>query len=260
MKTFLDDFVVKLEEQWNEIETLIVEADKLQNNQEKDLYNALCRSIIVLRVAHMEGFLKDLIRNTINDLNNNLKFSDLPNKIKYTFSSFFLDNENHYKQNKLISIFEESDVKINYDAFLFNNKNPKEDTIEKAFSSFGIKNVFKAIHNAEIELVFSDTSVGKTMLDDIAQHVKAGISSYPYNINMHNYAFCNDDSKGKTLWEEFIEQINMKRHEVVHGNNFENSVDIGTLKSDNIKIRLLQMCLICALCQNIILKSSTCNL
>ncbi|EIM4665444.1 hypothetical protein LM945_005336, partial [Escherichia coli] len=57
MATFIADYLDTVDLQWKEVDILVNEAIRVQNLNE-ELYNALCRSITVLIVAHMEGFVK----------------------------------------------------------------------------------------------------------------------------------------------------------------------------------------------------------
>lgn len=89
MSTFLKEYLNQLEEQWTEVDVLITAASKCEEN-DKELFNAMCRSTSVLIVAHMEGFIKDLTKNLIRDLNANKEFSELPKAIQITSCKGYL--------------------------------------------------------------------------------------------------------------------------------------------------------------------------
>ena len=92
MTTFLKDFVSTNEDKWEEIDLLIKTAQDIQDEDEK-LYNAICRSLTVLLVAHLEGFTKDIVKCFIQDLNRNCGFSELPIAVKRTYCKKYLGNK-----------------------------------------------------------------------------------------------------------------------------------------------------------------------
>ena len=45
------------------------------------------------------------------------------------------------------------------------------------------------------------------------------------------------------MWQEFLEQINQKRHEDAHGNEFDNVEDVYSLETKKNKVVLLELIL-----------------
>ncbi|MDC7233176.1 MAG: HEPN domain-containing protein, partial [Spirochaetales bacterium] len=84
MSTFISDLTSTIQSNTREVELLI---SKAKNNKAKDedYYNSLCRAVIVLNIAHLEGFTKSLIRSIVHDLNRNLSFGNLPKMIQRTY-------------------------------------------------------------------------------------------------------------------------------------------------------------------------------
>ena len=68
MSTFVHYLTDSSEERWQEVNLLIDQASD-KEGVDKPLYNALCRAIVVLIVAHFEGFMKELARSIVQDIN-----------------------------------------------------------------------------------------------------------------------------------------------------------------------------------------------
>ncbi len=111
MATFLSDFVQSLENNWEEVDTLLLHAEEVKDINLK-LYNALCRSVTILIVAHLEGFIKDLIKNIVQDINRNCEFSNIPEALKRTYCKSYLgsnlDNKDKSYEAKIKKLIEKS--------------------------------------------------------------------------------------------------------------------------------------------------------
>ncbi len=70
--------IVSLDNRLSEVHLILEEA---KNNFESNnsLYKALCRSAQVLLSAHFEGYLKDLVKNSLEDINqfSTFKYSNI---------------------------------------------------------------------------------------------------------------------------------------------------------------------------------------
>lgn len=261
MNTFLHSYIESLDNTWKEIDLLCEEAIIHHNKNNLEIYNAICRSITVLLVSHLEGFLKELCRNIIKDLAL-LPFKDLPNNIKRQHCIYFLGQNDHSKVfnekvNKLISNLDQyTNYRISTDSFEENtNDNPKPSIVEKYADKLGTKNIFKYIHNSDVErLVFGGGSPNslERAFKLLQWSVKKKTKNYPYKITP---GFLNlsikENSPKCTLWEEFLHTINFNRHQIAHGNNFINNTSITNLLEDKWKTRILQLTIILIVCQNL---------
>lgn len=255
MATFLSDFVNQLDKKWHEVDLLLWEAKKHQDSNNIDLYNAICRSATVLIVAHLEGFVRDMIKAIIHDLNDNCSFGDLPSSVQRTYCRKYLGNNIDSKDKSyekkvsvLINKFCEVECRISYDPFFFpTNKNPKPDMIRQVFQNFGIDDVFAYLHASQLDSVFSETN--KKIKEDIEKqkrHVLGSIDCFPYRckLNRINLEKCSGKTPSRTLWRDFLDEINMKRHGIAHGNSFDNSESISILEARKDKVVYLQLGLI----------------
>lgn len=260
MSTYILDFVQSIDENWKEVDTLLDHATDVKET-DTNLYNALCRSVTVLIVAHLEGFTKDLIKNIIKDINANCNFTDIPKALKRTYCKKYLGNNSDNKDKgyeKKISIlidkFDDMECSISHEPFLFpSNKNPNSHIIKTIFSNAGVNSVFSCLHESELESIFSSTNselleINTRLKDDINNIV----SEYPYKIGAEKYGLNKKSCTAKTIWEEFLEQINHKRHLVAHGNDFNNSDDVHELQTRKIKVVILQQLLILIICHKVI--------
>ncbi|XOF33261.1 MAG: MAE_28990/MAE_18760 family HEPN-like nuclease [Candidatus Electrothrix sp. YB6] len=254
MATFLSEFLDQLDEKWQEIDILLGEAKK-QEDLNYDLYNALCRSITVLLVAHLEGFTKELVRSVSQDLNKNCSFSELPQKIQNTYCIKYIGNppdkrsHSYWKKVKNLSEkFSELEANISFEPFLTTtNKNPKPDTIKLIFSGFGVENVFSCLHDSELDNVFSGTNRElKESIDKERSILKKSLVVFPYSCQESRLNLKESTIKvaRRTLWQEFLDEINRKRHEVAHGNDFDNTESVDVLETRKDKVVFLQLGLI----------------
>lgn len=259
MSTFLQDFTLSLDSKWAEIDTLLVRAKELKE-ADVAFYNAVCRSTTVLIVAHLEGFTKDLIKNVVADLNRSDCFSSLPVAVKRTYCSKYigvatdLDAKAHNKKvENLIVKFDDLNSKISHEPFFYSrNRNPSPSVLTVAFENFGISKVFDYLHESELESVFF-FSVPETKAQSLALKniIVEGASAYPYRIDKFIFGLSKKKVIKKTLWEEFVDQINAKRHLIAHGNEFDNTDDISDLEKRRAVVELLQYALIAIMMANL---------
>ncbi len=254
MPTFLNDYIHGLDEKWQEIDILIETAKTIEDSDE-NLYNAICRSITVLLVAHLEGFAKDLVKNVIRDLNQYCDFSTLPIAIKRTYCKKYLGNNYGKNRNyenymaKLIEKFEQTNCHISDEPFFYSkNRNPNPNVILNIFNNFGITNIFHHLNCSNIEGMFSwSNSDIQSSADELRLYILDGTTNFPYSVTINQYGFEKKAIRTKTIWEEFLEQINQKRHSIAHGNVFENAETIIELELTKSKILLIQFAFIAIL-------------
>ena len=265
MSTNLVTLLEKLDRQWKELDQLIDNAKENRANNE-DLYNALCRSISILIVSHLEGFTKELVKNIIFDLSEGFSFREMPIAIKKTYCCKYIGVKNDHNKGsydkiiaKLLEKFDEINIRIEDESFLFvDNKNPKPSIIEKLFKNFGINNIFKYLDTSKLDDAFSSTtSELSELLEELKIYITSHIQTFPYTFELESYGLdsTNNIQGTRTLWQSFLDEINKKRHNIVHGNNFENADDINELEKAKMKIMILQFGLIIVLAFNVIDKA-----
>ncbi len=122
MTTFAHTLVDSLDTRWAEINLLIAEADSRKSDI--DFYNALCRSISVLMVAQFEGFMNDVARAALDDINAFGSFKHSPSALKQTFCRSFLEKEDEVNNKslqgriqKLIGAFDDLETRFVIDPF-----------------------------------------------------------------------------------------------------------------------------------------------
>lgn len=258
MATFIADYLDTVDLQWKEVDILVEEATRVQETNE-ELYNALCRSITVLIVAHMEGFIKGAVKNIINDYAS-LKFIELPPSLKRTYCKKYLgfdekalSNYQSTMQNLIEDLEKSEDFRISYEPFIFErNKNPKPDAIENIASRFGVNDIFKNLHNSRFDRIFemSSPQIKKT-IELTAALLKKRICNFPYKIRKNAYFTKPTKYNGRTLWQTFLDDLNQQRHKIAHGNDFNNSTDINSLISLKDKVRVLQYSFLTIICAEI---------
>ncbi|MCE0799584.1 hypothetical protein LVQ77_04600 [Buttiauxella sp. S04-F03] len=224
-----------------------------------ELYNALCRSITILIVAHMEGFLKGAVKNIISDYNS-VKFKNLPNAVKITYCKKHLGFDEsafanyHERIRHLIADLEtSSDFKISHEAFTFDkNRNPKPDSLDSIASRFGVSDIFKNLNESLFDEVFSMTSTRiKKALPIVSKRIKRKLSKFPYQFEKNPYGTEPVKYRGRSMWQTFLDDLNMKRHTIAHGNDFQNSLYINTLIDLKDKVMILQLSFLLIICSEL---------
>ncbi|MFJ2684603.1 HEPN domain-containing protein [Pseudomonas sp. NPDC087342] len=259
MSTFLQDFTLSLDSKWAEIDTLISRAKELKD-EDAAFYNAICRSTTVLIVAHLEGFTKDLIKNVVADLNRSDSFVGLPKAVKRTYCVKYIgsqlegDSKSYNKKiENLIGKFDDLNSKISHEPFFYSrNKNPSSSALITAFENFGIVKVFDYLHESELDVIFSSSVPEAREKSSLLKSlVVNGSEDYPYKIVDLGLGIVKKKASKKTLWEEFVDQINAKRHLVAHGNEFDNNDDVSELERRRVIVELLQYALIAIMIENL---------
>jgi hypothetical protein len=246
MQSNVYSLLISSKERWEEIELLLEKATPNLNDcpVEQRFKSSLCRASCVLMVSHLEGFLKDLSKALIDDLNHNLEYKDLPKSVRRTACCHFLpdgaESSTHYI-NRLDEEFSNSpSYKLNSEAFQLDNKNPKEDVVRKIMSNFGIQNIFKNLHQSRFEVVFESYSKASRYLCRMEKLALATTEFFPYECRPKSFNFKATKYNGSTLWETFLQDINFVRHKIVHGSSLDSERSLDSIKDALTKVRLFQ--------------------
>ncbi|MFM2566394.1 MAE_28990/MAE_18760 family HEPN-like nuclease [Bacillus sp. GX] len=246
--TYAGLFIEEIEERWNEIDLLI---EQIGQQQQEDFKNVLCRSTVVLLVAHLEGFIKEAASTLIKDMNHHVAFYDVPKAMKKTYSTLFLSLDkggkiDNLKQKRLIEEFEQLNAKLDVEPFLFEqNKNPSPANIEKILSKFGVTDFFKVIHKSKLDIVFENNmSETRSLLEDLKDYTKNAVRKYPYEINLERYDLqIKEEGKLRrenSLWSTFLDDLLYHRHSIAHGSNFINELEAKDLMILKNKVHIFQ--------------------
>jgi len=251
MTTSVHELALTISERLNEVGLLLEKAEEYRDNE--SLYGALCRSSTVLLVAHFEGFIKDMAKAFIDDLNSYVPFDALPSSLKRTYCAQFISGDdqanNEKKIQKLIEVFDSLDTKLKVDPFLFeNNKNPSPSMMEKICKNFGVNNFFKMIENSRLDEVFSENrSETNAILIDLKEHVLLTVGNYPYSSNPDVFGISLSNSSvglRRTLWQTFLDELLKNRHSIAHGSSLLNTQSSEEIDTQKTKLEILQYAVI----------------
>lgn len=268
--TFISIKLDSLEKRFKEIDILLLQAK--ENISDQDSYKALCRSAHILLVAHFEGTIKDIIKDVLEDLNHYIDFKEVPENIKRTFSEYYMKHENGIYNEKLrkrlIETFEDLPIKLKPEPFYYeNNKNPSPYILETYLKRFGKKEFLKSIATSDLDIVFENNkSETMDLLQRIKYHLKNGVNNYPYNVNSKIYnpkTLHNLPKNLKSMWETFLDELLLNRHNIVHGSILDNPTDHEEISIAKNKIEILIYVFIIELCNCCIpekFRNSNCNL
>lgn len=245
IETAVYDFLETAEDRWQEIELLILKAEENKNNT--DFYDALCRATIILMAAQLEGYVKDLIKAIISDLNDNVEFEVLPKDMKKTYIKYFVDNDNNHKINSLQDVFKEFRVKLQAAPFLLDHKNTAPGIIEKYVKNFGIEDFFSYLHNSALDILFeNEVEDSNKLIEEFKSYLVKKIKNFPYKTELDKYKLVKDSirvnkrNREDFLWVNFLDNLMQARHSVAHGSLFNNNLTIETLKDYKRKSKILQ--------------------
>lgn len=246
--TFAAVFLNDLEQRWNEIDLLI---ENIKKQEDQEFINVLCRSGVVLLVAHLEGFIKEAAGIVIKELNHHMSFADIPKPLKLTYTTYFLNSDksgkfDNVRQRRLLDEFEKLNAQLIVDPFLYEqNKNPSPTVIENILSKFGVKDFFKLIHESKLDIVFENShSDTLNLLKDLKLYAYENVKNYPYTIGSGIFGIV--DKQGKfvrknSLWAEFLDELLRLRHKIAHGSSFSNEITIQDLIDYRYKVNILQL-------------------
>ncbi|WP_019864750.1 MAE_28990/MAE_18760 family HEPN-like nuclease [Methylovulum miyakonense] len=250
-ETFIFSRLESIEKRFQEVDILLRFAEENQNNEEA--YSTLCRSAHIILVAHFEGAIKEICRDVIDDINYNITYDKIPSKIFATYCDYFLVKENnnefsskgkHKLKEKLSTAFGTSRATLKVEPFIFTEgKNLAPKIIETILKRFGLDDFFWSLKNSSLDVVFQDSRTEIEELENLLQnHINGNVIRYPYTVNRGIY---NPDenilteTKQKTLWEEFIDDILKERHNIVHGQVLNNPYNHEDLNKAKIKIKIV---------------------
>lgn len=247
MLTFVNLSLTSLNTRLKEIDLILKEAQKISETNQ-DLYNALCRSAQILLSAHFEGYLKELVKSAVDDINHFSNFKSANFDLKKRFCEYFISPSKDEKNSKktfekvkeLIEILDTLDTKFKREHFYSDNSNPKESVLEKIAGQFGIENFFKKLQKSNLDIVFSNTnSDNSTLCETIKKHLLESTEKYPYEIDKSILEIDESKPDSDNLWSTFLSNLLKRRHDIAHGREIENSVGHEIIDSDKTKIEIL---------------------
>lgn len=259
MSTFINLGLTSLSNRLSEIDLILDEADNyLDSNQV--LYNTLCRSAQVLLSAHFEGYLKDLVKNSLDDINRYSNFKSTNTYLKRLYCEHFIlikkDDKNSKGLNKrveeMISIFDELNTKFNKDYFSYrDNQNPKATVIDKIAEQYGIKKLFDKLTKSNLNILFSNTLSENTELKESLKNKLLDLTqTYPYNLTLEYLEIDQNNSTSGNLWNAFLSDMLKRRHDIAHGREIENASSSRKIKEDRIKVEILLYAFTTFICVN----------
>ena len=252
MSTAVFEVATSLPDRIAELNRLLDLADSVEANDEPS-YNTLCRACCVLIASHLEGFLKDVTKSLVADLNFHLKsFSRMPAAMKNAFCrkiAFFEgveEEEVGQRVKQLIAFFDNNSISIDMSAFSYKetaNKNPSGDVVESTLQKLGVPAVLSAISGGLLDAIFRNDHRATYLIKRDIKRFRGLLFNYPYGEIPEQYGFGRKmpkAEKGKrTLWHTFIGEVMGRRHTIVHGDTMVNDTTTVQLRSDVEKLDVL---------------------
>lgn len=260
MSTFVYLGVLSLGSRFNEINLILSEAKK-NSETNLELYNSLCRSAQVLLSAHFEGYLKDLVKDALEDINHYSNFRSTNMNLKRKYCEHFFNllpaeknsKESNQKIERLVSEFDSLDTKFKKEHFSYNdNNNPKASVLDKIADQFGVKDFFKKIKKSNLELAFSNTnSENINLRNGIKKYLLDTLSEYPYKTELDFLQIDENKVTDESFWDTFLSELLKRRHDIAHGKEVENTVGHSIIESDLVKIEILIYSFTAFICSNL---------
>jgi hypothetical protein len=245
MATYFEVGLTSLKTRLVEFDLIVQEAQKhLTSNT--PLHDALCRSAHILLIAHFEGYVKQIVKDCLDDVNSYSSFKQSKLHLKKKLCENFIpvlenNRSNHKKIFELIEILDPLETKFKKEYFLHaDNKNPKATVLDRIVKNFGVENFFNKVKQSKLDQVFSNTLDENIKLcDKFGNLLNKWTVQYPYNID---FKFLEIDQSKKTndnLWDTFLNNILQQRHNIAHGTLTENSLSCKELQENKIKVQIL---------------------
>ena len=256
MSTIAFDLFQNFDARWTEVDLLLNMAKETEDINPK--YRVLCRASIVLIVANLEGFLNEVLKCIIKDINMNDFFKHTSYRMKETFCGQFIDISDKgmsKKIHRLIETFDELHTQYTIEPFIYENgKNPKASVIDKLFYEVGGKNFFGYITDCDIEKAFeNDTDYNQNLINSMKEVLVNGTESFPYDIKLEQVPFNleNNSVNKECLWNTFVNETLKARHTVAHGVSLEDTMTMEEILKTIEKVKIIELTfglLICKKC------------
>lgn len=232
---------------------LLIDRAREKEVTDEPFYDALCRSCAVLLASHLEGYLKDLTRALVLDMNFYVSgFSNLPNGVKRNFClkiAFYEgveQREINERAKQIQAFFESNSVDVDFTAFKYRestNKNPTSSVIDSAFEKLGLLGMVESLSPCLDGVFNNDPRTDFRIRRDLTRF-RAKMYGYPYARLPTPYQFSHRTTKrtkgvSLTLWETFIQEVMARRHRIAHGDTMENEVSWEELGQDVGKMHVL---------------------
>lgn len=262
MTTYVYDLAASIDNRWQEVNLLIQKASE-EESKNLPLYDALCRATALLIVAHLEGFVREIAKSVIHDINSFSSFNKSPISLKRTYCKIFMESgtgdpkDIEQRTQKLIEVLNGLDTKFVVDPFLVEsaygtNKNPSPNVISKICANFGVKNIFSWINNSRLDIVFSGVASDITaLIDDLKVHILNNTQTYPYILDIGVFSILEPSSTTNTVrsfWETFLDQLMKHRNDIAHGSLLTNSLSVRELIEFRDKVIVLEYALLLIIC------------
>lgn len=250
MRQQIFETIDRMEENWKEIDLLI---DVIKNEENDDTKLVLCKAAIVLLSANLEGFIKEVIKSLINDLNR-IDFLDLPNALKRSFTEWFILREtdkpsfNSNKIDQLIAHFENMNADLLANPFIAEYKNPKPDTLQKTFKKLGVRNFFDNLNCSVYDVIFENE---RSRQQEILEELKGKFNGFSENTNLYidlvEDNLLAERNNSNSLWISFLDDFIQKRNSVAHGSQESMSITTSKVEEYKLKIHTLQYLIVMVL-------------
>src|SRR5207247_1852583 len=123
----------------------------------------------------------------------------------------------------------------------------------KICHNFGVKQFFARLDGSAVDAAFSDDKAEMdTVKRVLLKHVTEGVETYPYKLDPSGFAIRSGGPfrKGRSLWQEFLDQLLRDRHVIAHGWSPENSLSIDEIRELQGKLQVLQYIFLLMLCDS----------
>jgi len=257
MSTFINMGLVSLDRRLSEVHLVLEEAKS--NFEVNDLlYKALCRSAQVLLTAHFEGYLKDLVKNSLEDINQYSTFKNSNVFLKKRLCEHFISTgkeekhtkENHQKTMELIEVFDNLETKFKREYFFYTeNKNPKASVLDKIAEQFGVTDFFKQLRKSNLDLIFSNTNTENIAVCSVMKNYLLGTTgNYPFTTTLEFIEIDDLKIDSDNLWVAFLSNLLKRRHDIAHGTEIDNSAGHVTIEEDKVKVEILMYAFTAFIC------------
>ncbi|QHI77510.1 MAE_28990/MAE_18760 family HEPN-like nuclease [Serratia sp. NGAS9] len=226
---------------FEEVRELAALAETTSGNISLTQKNTMCSSGLVLLCGYFEGFLRDICKEFVNEINDSsLTARGLPDSVMYEHTLHCVEK---YKiKNKtlfcdLISAISESNkVELNADKFSATNANPTVDNIERLFEAFDMPLILDviSIEDYNFDSMYNvESQVNASMLNKIHLAVGGDDTARGAVLAEIERKWVSKRKRRRVGYVGFIDELLKVRNRIAHGES--NPVVTPTELSDAVE-------------------------
>ncbi|AZE15718.1 hypothetical protein C4K09_1238 [Pseudomonas chlororaphis subsp. aureofaciens] len=193
--------------------------------------NAMTKAALVLLCGYFEGFLKKLIEEFVDELNDlRLPLNNVGNELLLSVVQHCISDNRNKTLPKVLSIkdciAQDSHYPLLQDAIGGTKGNPTVDVVENMFQKLGIPEIIDklSVRDYALDSTFTTVSQSQQLHQSIEAVVGDDIASYQKIIEIIDGRWGPKKQRRDVGYVGIIQELLKKRNRIAHGENWEEQV------------------------------------